>query len=113
MRRSATGQELVEQLNAVIAKILKENRDLKRLVEKLTARGALTARSAARRAVQTVKRRAPKAKAKTKAAPARPARAGRKKAAPAKTRRPAAPAKARRPAAVNRRPVKKPTRRRR
>jgi len=55
------GQELVEQLNAVVAQLIKENRKLKRQVEKLTARGTKAASGTVDRSLRAISKRAQKA----------------------------------------------------
>jgi cell division septum initiation protein DivIVA len=60
-RRRLVGHELVEQLNAAIAQLIKENRKLKRQVEKLTARGTAAASGTVDRSLRTIQRRVQKA----------------------------------------------------
>jgi cell division protein FtsB len=55
------GHELVEQLNAVVAQLIKENRKLKRQVEKLTARGTAAASGTVDRSLRAIQKRAQKA----------------------------------------------------
>ncbi len=60
-RRRLGGNQLIEQLNTMIAELIKENRNLKRQVEKLTARGAKAASSTVERSLRTIQRRVQKA----------------------------------------------------
>jgi cell division septum initiation protein DivIVA len=60
-RRRIGGHELVEQLNAVVAQLIKENRKLKRQVEKLTARGTRAASGTVDRSLRAIQKRAQKA----------------------------------------------------
>jgi cell division septum initiation protein DivIVA len=55
------GGELIQQLNDMVAELIKENRRLKREVDKLTARGSAAASSAVERSLQTIQRRVQKA----------------------------------------------------
>jgi cell division septum initiation protein DivIVA len=64
-RRRLVGHELVEQLNAAIAQLIKDNRKLKRQVEKLTARGAAAASGTVDRSLRTIQRRVEKALSST------------------------------------------------
>jgi len=59
--RRIGGHELVEQLNAVVAQLIKENRKLKRQVEKLTARGTKAASGTVDRSLRAISKRAQKA----------------------------------------------------
>ncbi len=59
--RRLGGHELVEQLNAVVAQLIKENRKLKRQVEKLTARGTKAASGTVDRSLRAIQKRAQKA----------------------------------------------------
>jgi cell division protein FtsB len=59
--RRLGGHELVEQLNAVVAQLIKENRKLKRQVEKLTARGTRAASGTVDRSLRAIQKRAQKA----------------------------------------------------
>ncbi len=52
---------MVEQLNAVVAQLIKENRKLKRQVEKLTARGTKAASGTVDRSLRAIQKRAQKA----------------------------------------------------
>jgi hypothetical protein len=56
-----TGHDLVEQLNAVVAALIKENRKLKRQVEKLTARGTAAASGTVDRSLRAIQKRAQQA----------------------------------------------------
>lgn len=60
-RRRITGHELVEQLNEVVAQLIKENRKLKRQVEKLSARGTAAASGTVDRGLRTIQRRVQRA----------------------------------------------------
>jgi cell division septum initiation protein DivIVA len=60
-RRRIGGHELVEQLNAVVEQLIKENRKLKRQVEKLTARGTRAASGTVDRSLRAIQKRAQKA----------------------------------------------------
>ena len=60
-RRRLGGHELVEQLNAMIAELIKENRKLKRQVDKLTARGTTAASTTVDRGLRTLQRRVQRA----------------------------------------------------
>ena len=55
------GHELVEQLNTVVAQLIKENRKLKRQVEKLSARGTAAASGTVDRSLRAIQKRAQKA----------------------------------------------------
>jgi hypothetical protein len=68
------GTELIQQLNDMVAELIKENRKLKREVDKLTLRGSTAASSAVERSLRTIQRRvqrALKAPAKRKRTTAR------------------------------------------
>ena len=52
------GQELVEQLNAVVAQLIKENRKLKRQVENLTAKATNRASGTVDRSLRAIQKRA-------------------------------------------------------
>jgi hypothetical protein len=80
-RRRLGGTELTEQLNHMVAELIKENRKLKRQVVKLTERGAEKASSTVDRTLRTIQRRVQKALT----APAK--RRRRKPAAAATTRK--------------------------
>jgi hypothetical protein len=60
-RRRLDGHELIQQLNGMVAELIKENRKLKRQVEKLTARGTKAASGAVERSLRTIQRRVQKA----------------------------------------------------
>ena len=96
-RRSATGRvskrvggtELIQQLNDMVAELIKENRKLKREVDKLTLRGSAAASSAVERSLRTIQRRvqrALKTPAKRKRSTAKTA--GRRKTAARKRKKP-------------------------
>jgi cell division septum initiation protein DivIVA len=55
------GPELVEQLNTVVAQLIKENRKLKRQVEKLTAKATGSASGTVDRSLRAIQKRAQKA----------------------------------------------------
>jgi len=55
------GQELVEQLNTVVAQLIKENRKLKRQVENLTAKATNRASGTVDRSLRAIQKRAQKA----------------------------------------------------
>ena len=80
-RKRLGGTELTEQLNHMVAELIKENRKLKRQVLKLTERGAEKASSTVDRTLRTIQRRVQKALT----APAK--RRRRKPAATATTRK--------------------------
>jgi hypothetical protein len=80
-RKRLGGTELTEQLNHMVAELIKENRKLRRQVVKLTEKGAKTASSTVDRTLRTMQRRVQKALA----APAK--RRRRKAAATATTRK--------------------------
>jgi hypothetical protein len=65
-RRRLDGHELIQQLNGMVAELIKENRKLKRQVEKLTARGTKAASGAVERSLRTIQRRVQKALAAPK-----------------------------------------------
>lgn len=56
-----SGQELVDQLNSVVAALIKENRKLKRQVENLTAKGTNAASGTVDRGLRAIQKRAQKA----------------------------------------------------
>jgi hypothetical protein len=60
-RKRIGGSDLVEQLNSMIAELIKENRKLKRQVIKLTATGSTTASKAVERSLRTIQRRVQRA----------------------------------------------------
>jgi regulator of replication initiation timing len=55
------GAELIQQLNDMVAELIKENRKLKREVDKLTLRGSAAASSAVERSLRTIQRRVQRA----------------------------------------------------
>ncbi len=55
------GEELVEQLNAVVAQLIRENRKLKRQVEKLSVKATTTASGTVDRSLRAIQKRAQKA----------------------------------------------------
>ena len=55
------GEELVEQLNAVVAQLIKENRKLKRQVVNLTAKATNRASGTVDRSLRAIQKRAQKA----------------------------------------------------
>jgi uncharacterized coiled-coil protein SlyX len=65
-RRRLDGHDLIQQLNGMVAELIKENRRLKRQVEKLTARGTKAASGAVERSLRTIQRRVQKALAPAK-----------------------------------------------
>ena len=60
-RKRLGGTELTEQLNHMVAELIKENRKLKRQVVKLTERGTKVASSTVDRTLRTIQRRVQKA----------------------------------------------------
>src|SRR6266566_8059723 len=60
-RRKLGGGDLIVQLNTMVAELIKENRKLKRQVEKLTARGTKAASTTVERGLRTIQRRVQKA----------------------------------------------------
>jgi hypothetical protein len=60
-RKRLGGPELTEQLNHMVAELIKENRKLKRQVLKLTERGTEVASTTVDRALRTIQRRVQKA----------------------------------------------------
>ena len=60
-RKRLGGTELTEQLNHMVAELIKENRKLKRQDVKLTEKGAEKASSAVDRTLRTIQRRVQKA----------------------------------------------------
>lgn len=60
-RNRLGGPELTEQLNHMVAELIKENRKLKRQVVKLTERGTKVASSTVDRTLRTIQRRVQKA----------------------------------------------------
>ena len=65
-RKRLGGGDLIERLNTMIADLIKENRKLRREVEKLTARGSATASKAVERSLRTIQRRVERALTPTK-----------------------------------------------
>jgi septum formation inhibitor MinC len=65
-RRKVGGGDLIVQLNTMVAELIKENRKLKRQVEKLTARGTKAASTTVERGLRTIQRRVQKALTGTK-----------------------------------------------
>jgi hypothetical protein len=60
-RKRLGGPELTEQLNHMVAELIKENRKLKRQVVKLTERGTKVASTTIDRTLRTIQRRVQKA----------------------------------------------------
>ena len=60
-RRSAGGGELVENLNGMVDQLIKENRKLKRQLDKLTSKTATAAGSGIERGLKSIQRRVQKA----------------------------------------------------
>jgi uncharacterized coiled-coil protein SlyX len=79
-RKRLGGPELTEQLNHMVAELIKENRKLKRQVIKLTERGTKVASSTVDRTLRTIQRRVQKALTP-------PAKRKRRKATAATTRK--------------------------
>jgi len=79
-RKRLGGTELTEQLNHMVAELIKENRKLKRQVVKLTEKGAGKASNTVDRTLRTIQRRVQKALTA-------PAKRRRKSAATATTRK--------------------------
>jgi hypothetical protein len=61
LRKRVGGGELIQQLNEMVAELIKENRKLKRQVDKLTTRGSAAASSAVERSLRTIQRRVQRA----------------------------------------------------
>ncbi|MEA2656066.1 MAG: hypothetical protein QOI23_1431 [Chloroflexota bacterium] len=59
--RRAGGGDLVQQLNDMVAELIRENRKLKRQVDKLTERGSAAASTAVERSLRTIQRRVQRA----------------------------------------------------
>jgi uncharacterized coiled-coil protein SlyX len=78
--KHADGGELIQQLNEMVAELIRENRKLKRQVDKLTTRGSAAASSAVERSLRTIQRRVQRALAT-------PVKRRRRKLAAAMTRR--------------------------
>ncbi|HLZ94037.1 MAG TPA: hypothetical protein VKT20_01725 [Candidatus Dormibacteraeota bacterium] len=81
------GHELVEQLNAVVAQLIKENRKLKRQVEKLSAKTNGAPKGTVDRSLRAIQKRAQKALGA-------PVRRRKRRATAAKTTRRGRPPKA-------------------
>jgi len=81
-RRRVGGSDLIGQLNTMVAELIKDNRNLRRQVEKLSARGTKAASGTVERGLRTIQRRVQKA---LKATPKRRRRTA-AAAAPAKRR---------------------------
>jgi hypothetical protein len=60
-RKKLGGPELTQQLNQMVAELIKENRKLKRQVVKLTERGSKVASTAVEKGLRTLQRRVQKA----------------------------------------------------
>ncbi len=60
-RRRASGEQLVQQLNSLVAQLIKENRQLKRQVDKLASMGTSAATGAIDKSLRAIQRRAEKA----------------------------------------------------
>jgi len=60
-RRRGTGGDMVQNLNGMIDELIKENRKLKRQVDRLTAKGAAAASSGIERGLRSIQRRVQKA----------------------------------------------------
>ena len=88
-RRKLGGSELIQQLNGMIAELIRENRKLKRQVEKLTARGTKAASTTVERSLRTIQRRVQKALGgtKTRKRRAAPAATTRRRATTTRRRR--------------------------
>jgi uncharacterized coiled-coil protein SlyX len=89
-RKRLGGPELTEQLNHMVAELIKENRKLKRQVVKLTERGSKVASTTVDRTLRTIQRRVQKAltaPAKRKRRKTAVAAATRKKAVTQKRRK--------------------------
>jgi uncharacterized coiled-coil protein SlyX len=85
-RKAASGNELIERLNQMVAELIKTNRRLKREVDKLTARRPAPARNAVKRTTRSTPRRVQRAPKKPMTIKRRkttaPPKAKRKVAAP-------------------------------
>ena len=87
--KRAGGTELIQQLNDMVAELIKENRKLKREVDKLTLRGSTAASSAVERSLRTIQRRVQRAlKAPPKRKRTTTRASGGRKAATRKRRKP-------------------------
>jgi len=88
--RRLGGTELIDQLNVMVAELIKENRKLKRQLEKVAERGTKAASTTVERSLRTIQRRvqkalgAPKRRKRRTTAAATPAR---RRATTAKRRR--------------------------
>ncbi|GAC1653433.1 MAG: hypothetical protein NVS9B1_02670 [Candidatus Dormibacteraceae bacterium] len=60
-RRATGGAELVENLNSMVDQLIKENRKLKRQLDKLTTKGTAAASGTLERGLKTIQRRVQKA----------------------------------------------------
>jgi hypothetical protein len=60
-RRRVGGSELVDSLNGMIGELIKENRKLRRQVEKLSAKGAAAAQTTVERGLRTIQRKVQRA----------------------------------------------------
>jgi len=60
-RRRTGGGDMVQNLNGMIDELIKENRKLKRQVDRLTAKGAAVASSGIERGLKSIQRRVQKA----------------------------------------------------
>jgi len=80
-RRRLGGDELVAQLNSMIAELIKENRKLKRQVDKLTAKGSAVASQTVDRGLRTLQRRVQRALGSTNGRKRRVSTNGRRKGA--------------------------------
>ena len=78
-RRRLGGDELVAQLNSMIAELIKENRKLKRQVDKLTAKGSAVASQTVDRGLRTLQRRVQRALGSTNGRKRRVSANGRRK----------------------------------
>lgn len=88
-RRTAT-PELVETLNTMVAQLIKENRQLKRQIDKLTTRGTAAAAGTVERGLRSMQRRLQRAVETTSGSKARRRRSP-AAAAPVRRRRRASP----------------------
>ena len=60
-RRKLSGDDLVVHLNQTVSELIRENRKLKRQIDKLTARGTAAASSNVERALRTLQSRVERA----------------------------------------------------
>lgn len=90
-RKRLGGPQLTQQLNQMVAELIKENRKLKRQVVKLTERGSKVASSAVERGLRAMQRRVQKAltqpTTRRRRKPASAAASGRKSAVVRKRRK--------------------------